>query len=59
MVLILNVMILFFMVLVSVVVFSDECVSVMKMVGVVLGIGGVVMMIGLDKVVGYVNLLLN
>ncbi|MTH64704.1 EamA family transporter [Paracoccus sp. DK608] len=48
-----------FTVLVSAVVLSDERASVMKMVGVVLGIGGVATMIGLDKVAGHANPLPN
>lgn len=48
-----------FTVLVGALVLSDERASVMKLAGVVLGLGGVATMIGLDKVAGHNNPLLH
>ncbi|SMO60563.1 DMT family transporter [Paracoccus laeviglucosivorans] len=48
-----------FTVLVSAAVLADERASVMKLAGVVLGLGGVALMIGLDKMAGHANPLPN
>lgn len=48
-----------FTVLVSALVLADERASLMKLAGVVLGLGGVATMIGLDKIAGHGNPLLH